>query len=134
MKRSQTALVLAKIAAVDNRRLDPPDADMTPILDSWHEAIGDLGVQDCLDAVRDHRRETTEWLQPAHVRDRVIVMRRARVENVEDIDLVRDVHPDDPHWARILQGRRAALLDGLTLDQAKAIPAPEALRAIGGAR
>jgi hypothetical protein len=58
----------------------------------------------------------------------------ARLVNVEDIDLVRDVDPDDPQWHRILQGRRAALMDGMPLEQAKAIPARSAVLAIGGAR
>jgi hypothetical protein len=119
--------VLALCAAFDQRTTGAADVI------AWLEVIGDLRVEDAAQAVKDHYRDHRERITVADIRDRVRAVRLARVENLEDVDLVRDVDPDDPHWTRILQARRRAVLDGTPVEQAKAIPARQALRAIGGA-
>jgi hypothetical protein len=122
--------VLTTVAALDKRTVG--EADITV----WQAAFKARGVTsrgDALRAVAEHYATSTEWLMPAQVADRMAAMRRARVADLEDVDLVRDVDPDDPHWTRILQARRRAVLDGTPLEQAKAIPARQALRAIGSA-
>lgn len=128
MNPQETGQVLALCAAYDSRTVGTSD-----IL-AWHDVIGDVAYADAAQAVKDHYRDCRERITVADIRDRVKAMRRARLVNVEDIDLVRDVDPDDPQWHRILQGRRAALMDGVPLEQAKAIPARSAVLAIGGAR
>ena len=123
--------VLTAVAALDKRTVG--EADITV----WQAAFRARGVtsrEDALRAVAEHYASSTAWLMPAQVADRVTAIRRARVEDVEDVELVRDVDPDDPNWTRILQGRRQAVLNGTPLEQAKAIPAPMALRAIGVGR
>jgi hypothetical protein len=87
-------MVLAKVAAVDNRRLDAPDAMDTPILDSWHEVIGDLRFQDCIEAVKVHRRQSTDWLQVGHIRALVKQIRDDRIDRTEMP--IPNVDPDDP--------------------------------------
>jgi hypothetical protein len=121
----ETSQILALCAAYDSRTVGRAD-----IL-AWHDVIGDVAYADAMQAVKDHYRDHRERITVADIRDRVRAMRLARVENLEDVDLVRDVDPDDPHWTRILQARRRAVLDGTPLEQAKAIPARQALRAIG---
>ena len=127
MNRSATALVLAKIAAIDNRRLDPPDGGSTPILDAWHEVIGDLGFQDCIEAVTAHRCESREWIQPADIRQRVLAVRAKRHTNIDDADLTEDVDPNDiPAYLATLRARRQAIGDGMPLEDVKELPLPTA--------
>jgi hypothetical protein len=93
---------LALCAAYDSRTVGRAD-----IL-AWHDVIGDVPFTDAAQAVKDHYRETVTEIMPSWTSGSgSVAMRRARLVNVEDIDLVRDVDPDDPQWHRILQGRRA---------------------------
>lgn len=130
MNRSHTALVLAKIAAIDNRRLDDPRGNQTPILDAWHESIGDLRYEDCLQAVADHRSESTEWLLPAHIVRRVKEMRAERVRGLSEGDFTPDVGPvngpdEVQGYLTTLRARRALVVDGVPLEAAIAmVPVP----------
>lgn len=125
MNPQETGQVLALCAAYDSRTVGTAD-----IL-AWHDVIGDVTFEDAAQAVKDHYRDHRERITVADIRDRVRAMRLARVADIEDVDLVRDIDPDDPHWTRILQARRHAVLNGMPPAQAKAIPAGQALRAIG---
>jgi hypothetical protein len=125
MKRSETAFVLARIAAIDNRRLDDPSGPDFPILESWHRLIGDLRYADCIEAVDTHRKASTEWLQPAHIREIVREIRGARTARVQIADLTGDVDPRDGRaYLATYRHRIAAMADGLTMDQANALPLP----------
>lgn len=62
MNVNDTAKVLAKAAAFDRRTIG--DSEILV----WHEAIGDLPLGDCLNAVTAHYRESADWLTPAHIR------------------------------------------------------------------
>jgi len=70
---ASTAKVLTLIALVDRRVVD-----REAVL-AWHDLIGDLSERDTLEAVRQHRRESTEYLVPAHVRAGVQRIRGARL-------------------------------------------------------
>lgn len=72
MNLAEAAAVLAKAAAFDRRTVGEAD-----IL-AWHDALGDLPAGDCLAAVTEHYRESTEWLMPAHVRRIADTLDRAR--------------------------------------------------------
>jgi hypothetical protein len=61
MTPDQTAKVLAKIQLGDNRVVD------ALTLREWLDTIGYLDFDDAIQAVTLHRRESTEYLQPAHV-------------------------------------------------------------------
>lgn len=120
--------MLALCAAFDQRTTGTADVV------AWLEVIGDITHADAAQAVKDHYRETRERVMPADIRERVRAMRLARVKDVQDVDLVRDIDPEDTGtWVRVLQARRRAVLDGVPVEQAKAIPATTALKAIGGA-
>ena len=74
MNIEQAAAVLAKAAALDNR--SQSDAAIL----AWHEVIGDLDYRDALNAVTIHRRESTEYLMPVHVRRIAEKLRTERQE------------------------------------------------------
>jgi len=54
--------VVAKIQLGDNRQVD------RLVLLEWQENIGDLNFEDARAAVTMHRRESSDYLQPAHIR------------------------------------------------------------------
>lgn len=72
MTPADTARVLAKAQAYDRRTVG--EADVL----AWHEAIGDLGLADSLEAVRRHFTTSTDWLMPAHIRVIVAAIREER--------------------------------------------------------
>lgn len=72
MNLAEASAVLAKAAAFDRRTVGEAD-----IL-AWHDALGDLPAADCLAAVTEHYRESTDWLMPAHVRRIADTLDRAR--------------------------------------------------------
>jgi hypothetical protein len=61
MTPDETARVVAKIQIGDNRTVD------RVTLLEWHDTIGHLAFDEAVQAVTMHRRESTEYLQPAHV-------------------------------------------------------------------
>lgn len=61
MEIRETGRILAKAAIIDNRNID----EMT--IAAWHEIIGHLDYRDAITALDTHRRESTEYLQPAHI-------------------------------------------------------------------
>lgn len=61
MNIAETAKVLAKIQLGDNRVV----SDL--VVQEWHDVIGFLRFDDAVEAVRRHRRESAEYLLPAHV-------------------------------------------------------------------
>lgn len=83
MKPSEATAILSKIAAYDRRTVGEADAI------AWAEALdGQVTIQDAMTAVRDHFRESNDWLMPKHVIDRA---RKIRVERIRAAGL-----PDYP--------------------------------------
>lgn len=78
MNIDQTAAVLVKIQFGDNREVSPL------VIQEWHDTIGDLEYRDVVEAVRMHRRDSADYLMPAHIREnvRVITRRREREQRV----------------------------------------------------
>ena len=74
MNSQQVAAVLAKIQLGDNRETDAAGL----VLAEWVDSIGDLNFDDAVEAVRMHRKESTEYLLPAHVRAGVRRVRELR--------------------------------------------------------
>lgn len=87
MDVTQTSKVLALAAVVDNRVVD------RATIAAWHDLIGRLDFTDACEAVREHRRTSTEYLVPAHVIAGVHRIRAARLAAVPDP--LPDVDPDD---------------------------------------
>jgi len=99
MDISGTSRVVALIALGDRRHVD----DETLLF--WHDVIGDLDEADALQAVRDHRKASTEYLMPAHIRQRVRDTQRARLAAAGPV--LPDVDPDD---VAAYQARRRELV------------------------
>jgi hypothetical protein len=72
MNLEEIGALLAKAAGYDNRTIGQGN-----IL-AWHEAIGDLRLDDCLQAVTLHHRTSTEYLMPVHIRRHAAEVRRER--------------------------------------------------------
>lgn len=73
MNRQEANFLLTTIAAGDNRTTD--DA----AVEYWYDLLRDIRLEDALEAVTVHRRESTEWLQPAHICRAVKASRHLRL-------------------------------------------------------
>ncbi|MEV8023690.1 hypothetical protein [Microbacterium sp. NPDC080220] len=62
MNLQQTAELLTLIQIIDNRRVDEA------VILAWQELVEDLDSPVAREAVKLHRRETSDWITPAHVR------------------------------------------------------------------
>lgn len=100
----ETAAILALVAKGDNRTVDKEAVVY------WHDLIGDLSFTDAQRAVRQFRRESTDYLMPAHIRRLVASYRSERIAAVGQI--VPDIDPDDPTYFRRLRELRAAAAEG----------------------
>lgn len=100
MKPSEAAVILAKISAYDRRTSGDADAE------AWAEALdGQVTIQDALTAVRDHFRESTEWLMPAEVIRRAREIRRRRVREIGTPDVPADLtQAQEREWVRVFWG------------------------------
>lgn len=115
--------VLSKCAAFDRRTVGEADAI------AWADAIGDLPCRDALDAVAAWYRDHREFVMPSDIRTLVEDIQGARAERVSDEDLTQDVDPRDGRaYLATLQLRKTAIRDGMTVDQANALPLPPEAR------
>lgn len=62
MNRSETANLLTSMASFDRRTIGESDVI------AWQGVLADAAFDDCLEAVKRHYAENTEWMMPAHVR------------------------------------------------------------------
>jgi hypothetical protein len=69
---AQVAAVVAKIRLGDNRETS------REVILEWVDSIGGLDFDDAVEAVRMHRKESTDYLTPAHVHSNVKRVRAAR--------------------------------------------------------
>lgn len=74
MNESELKQVVAKIQLGDSRQVD------ALVLREWNDNIGMLKFADAIEAVSMHRRESVEYLQPAHIHRNVQRLIAARVE------------------------------------------------------
>lgn len=72
MNAAEVAAVVAKIRLGDNRETS------REVILEWADSIGDLDFDDAVQAVRMHRRESTEYLVAAHIRLGVLRIKAAR--------------------------------------------------------
>ena len=61
MNLSETTLVLAKAQAYDNRTVGAANVA------AWQEVLADIGLDEALAAVTDHFKNSTDYLQAAHI-------------------------------------------------------------------
>lgn len=72
MKKSEVHKLLTIASAFDNRR--PTDEQ----LEAWFSVIGHLDYSDAEIAVRNHFRDSTDWMLPAHIVHGVASIQAAR--------------------------------------------------------
>ena len=100
---AETSRLLQQAGVIDHRRPD----DVTLL--AWHELLAPYSLRDCLDALRAHRTESTEYLQPAHIINRVRAVQRRRLLAVP-AEANPDVEADYPAACRALA---RAIRDGV---------------------
>lgn len=61
MTKQEVAKLLAKISLIDNRKVD------ALTLAEWFDIVGHLDFVLAVEAVREHRQTSTDYLQPAHI-------------------------------------------------------------------
>ena len=71
MNKTEIGQLLTLAALVDNRTVTPEAGVM------WHEIIGHLSYDAAVAALKDHYAETSEWIMPAHIANRVRAAHRA---------------------------------------------------------
>jgi hypothetical protein len=75
VNRNDTIDILALVSAADRRTVGDTDVDV------WFGVIGELGRDECAQAVRDHLRQDPDvWLQPGHVYKRARAIRHDMLE------------------------------------------------------
>ena len=74
MNKQDCAKVLTKIQLGDNRQVT------SLVLEEWFDTIGNLAFEDAIEAVRLHRRESTDYLVPAHI---VAIVRRIGIDRIQ---------------------------------------------------
>jgi hypothetical protein len=79
MKPHEAAALLAVASGIDNRK---PSAEAA---ESWAKTLKSLPLEDCREAVYDHYRESTDFLMPAHIVERVRKIRTARLADMGDV-------------------------------------------------
>jgi hypothetical protein len=103
---SEIATLLAMVAAFDRRTVG--EADVV----AWHEAVGDLRLEDARAAVIAHFRTSRDWLMPIDVRTAVAALRRDRLERELPIE-PPDADPNDvPAYLAALRAQRHRVGDG----------------------
>jgi hypothetical protein len=61
MDISETGMLLAKIALIENREAT------NETIRAWHEILANIEFADALDALTNHYRNSTEPAKPAHI-------------------------------------------------------------------
>ena len=114
MNAGETSRILALCASYDRRKTG--EADVL----AWHRIIGDLPFTDCEQAVLAHYGETTDWIMPAHVRNRVKEARRERILTAGIPAPPPELLDDPPAYSAALQAAATAIADGRDPDAAMA--------------
>lgn len=99
MNAIEVGKLLAEISGIDNRMVD----ESTVLL--WMPLVGDLPYPVSVEAVRLHRRESTAYLQPAHVRQGVTRIYVAGIKDRRD-EFGNEIEPDVAAleaWRRVQQ-------------------------------
>lgn len=74
MNIAQTAEVLAAVQLYDARKIDEAT------IKAWHRMLADYSLSDCLAAIEEHFKTSTDWMLPAHIIRRVKSVRARRLQ------------------------------------------------------
>lgn len=130
--RRGVARVLARIKTYHS----PQDVGEA-VITSWVDAFAYAGVKNAFDAEAAVIRHYTmpganQWITPGDVVGHYRAIRHARIEGIEDGDLTPDLDPFAPGriYAKTMQARGAAVMDGMSIQQAIAtVPVAKAIEA-----
>ena len=106
MNAEETGRLLAKCASYDRRKIG--EAEVI----AWLQVLGDLNYRDCEAAVVGHYTETTDWIMPAHVRQRVKAIRARRLDRAKIPAPPAELLDDWPAYQAALHASRVAAADG----------------------
>jgi hypothetical protein len=96
----QTGEALAAVARHDHRNLGDTPKDRAQMIYDWHQMIGHNDFGDVMNAILDHRKESTVWLVPAHINATCKRWREARAEKRAHEALVPPNRADYPKISR----------------------------------
>lgn len=112
MTRDEVIDLLTLVASFDRRTVGNTDVA------AWKLAIGDLGFAEAQAAVVAHFSVSTEWLAPAHVRQRVKAARADRLARTP-VDAPPAEAADNPHdYRRAVQDGVRRIADGMDIARA----------------
>jgi hypothetical protein len=112
MNDIEVSKLLALMALADNRKPPEDDEARMAMIEFWLGMVGDLRYADAAIAVRDHYRESREWVMPADIRQRVAEIRKQRIEAAPPVEIPEHL-ADRPLEARDWKQRTlAAIADG----------------------
>lgn len=80
MNRDDVIDLLTIASCVDNRQVTNGDIIV------WHEHLERYDKDECLDAIMAHQRDSTDYLQPAHVIERVRAKRNDAIDRADPDD------------------------------------------------
>ncbi len=90
MNVDELTSLLARIQVLDNRQVD----QIT--IEAWTPLMRDVPYPAAVDAVNEHFRSSTDYLQPAHIVQYATTLRRRRFEVTMSPE-VPDTCPDGSH-------------------------------------
>jgi hypothetical protein len=123
MNGQEVGRLLGLIALGDNRKPPKTKQEQDALIAWWLDKIGDLDYAACLRAVREHQRESTEYLTAAHIRQRVKDDRQAalskaafQLRNLRPPDELADDPIAERRWideqhARVAAGEQPQALE-----------------------
>ena len=106
MTPEETSKLLATCASYDRRKVGTLDVI------AWHRVIGDLQFRDCEDAVFAHYGETSDWIMPAHIRNRVKEIRKQRIQDADMPPVPPELLDDTAAWCAAVRAAATAVADG----------------------
>jgi hypothetical protein len=121
----ETGLLLARCASYDRRKVG--DVDVI----AWLQVLGDLPFADCEQAVIGHYADSTEWIMPAHVRQRVRELRNRRLDGTKAPAPPAELVDNPAAYQAALHAARVAIADGRDPQQAVEAVARTARRELG---
>lgn len=89
MNKTEIAQLLAMAATVDSRNVG------TEHVEGWHNVLSGVDYQPAVEAMWAHFRDSTDWLLPAHIKQRVSAARA--VKPISDVSYYCRTHwlPND---------------------------------------
>lgn len=112
MNQAEAARLLSMASAYDRRTIGEADAL------AWADALHDVDYSDAAQAVREHYRDSREWLMPADVRNRVKAIRDDRLRSTPIEPPGHELTDDARRYMASLNRNVRAIADGYALPRA----------------